>query len=331
VTLTQEQKARLTKHYTENTTAYQLYIKGRYFLNKRTADGYKKAIEYFEQAIEADKAYALAYSGLADSYASLRSSGLLPVEETLPRARAAAEKAFQLDDAVAEVYTSVARVKDMSRDWRSAETAYKKAITLNPNYATAHHWYAFSLGKKGRLDEAIVEINRAQRLDPLSLIINTEAARLLYWARRYDEAIVQFQKALEMDPNYAVTHIFLGAAYEQKRMFPEAIAEYQKAVALGGLLSIARLGRAYALSGQTKQARKVLNQLNEASRRGFVPYFGMAILNASMGDNDQAFAWLERGFTDGAGDWALKVDPVFDSLRPDARFQDLLRRAELQP
>jgi DNA-binding winged helix-turn-helix (wHTH) protein/TolB-like protein/cytochrome c-type biogenesis protein CcmH/NrfG len=325
--LTDEERQRLTRRYTDNSEAYQLYLRGRYFSEKRTRDGITKGIEYFRQAIEKDPDYALAYAGLADSYTLLRLWAFAPAKETVPQARAAAEKALRLDDSLAEAHAALARVKEHSLDWSGAEIEYRRAVELNPNYETAHHWYATHLAAMGRLDEAMAEVRRAQELDPLSLIINLEVGRILYFRRQNDQAIAQLQKTLEMDPNFGATHVQLGVAYEQTGMYEEAIAEYQK-MPSGGL---ARIGRVYALSGKRREAQKVLDELKGQSVSPVGNNRRMAVIYAGLGENEQAIAWLEKALDEGDEDFLyfLRVDPMWDGLRSEPRFQDLLRRMGL--
>ena len=233
-TLTNEEKKQLAKRYTDNAEAYQLYLKGRYYWNKRTRDGYKKATENFEQAIDKDPSYALAYAGVADCYNVLPSYGILSPKESFPKGRAAATRALELDDKLAEAQTSLAYVKyQYEYDWREAENEFKRALELNPNYATAHQWYALEIAGMGRSDEGIQEIKRAQDLDPLSLIANVNAGWIYYFARQFDQAIEQDRKSLEMDPNFARGHWAISEPLEQEQRYEEAIAELQKAKQLG--------------------------------------------------------------------------------------------------
>jgi DNA-binding winged helix-turn-helix (wHTH) protein/TolB-like protein/Flp pilus assembly protein TadD len=325
--LTEEERGRLTRRYTDDAEAYQLYLRGRYFSEKRTRDGLTKGIEYFRQAIEKDPDYALAYAGLADSYMLLRRWAFAPAKETLPQARAAAEKALRLDDTLAEAHTALGRVKEHSLDWPGAGAEYRRAIELNPNSETGHHLYAMHLAAMGRLDEATAEIRRAQELDPLSLIINMEVGRIFYFMRQYDQAIAQYKKTLELDPNFELARSNLGVAYEQKGMYEEAIAEYQKMPSRG----LAPIGRVYALSGKRREAQKVLVELKEQSKKTYVSPVSMAVIHAGLGENEQAIAWLERAFDEGDADrlYFLAVHPTWDGLRSEPRFQDLLRRMGL--
>ena len=332
--LTGEEQKRLTKHYTENAEAYRLYLLGRYYWNKQTLESLNKGIEFFQQAVDKDPNYALAYAGLADSYSLLGSTiGGLSPKENFPKAKAAVLKALEIDDTLAEAQSALVLVRlRYDWDWPAAEREIKRAIELNPNYATTYQWYANYLAIMGRLDEAIAEEKRAQELDPLSLNINTIVARRFYDARQYDQAIEQCQKTLEMDPNFAQAHFTLGQAYEQKARYEEAIAALKKATTLspGNPFNVSALGHVYAVSGQKSEAMKILDQLKELSRRRYISPHEIAIIYAGLGEKDQAFAWLEKAYADRS--WRLpflKVEPRFDSLRSDPRFTDLVRRVGL--
>lgn len=323
------EKKLLAKRYTENAEAYQLYLKGRFFWNKRTEEGLKKAIECFQQAIEKDATYALAYAGLADSY--IRE--YRPKNETAPRAKQAALKAVEIDDTLAEAHTSLAFIKyTYDWDWQGAEREFKRAIELNPNHANAHFFYGLYLHVMGRLDEAIAQITRAQELDPLSLIIATNVGRLLYVSRRYDQAIEQLQKTLEMDQGFPQTHICLGLVYQQEGRDKEALAEVQKAVDLSGRRpeTLSTLGYVYAVS-RRREAAKILDELKDLSKRTYVSPDWIAIIYAGLGERDQAFVWLEKAYENHELPVDLKVDPKWDRLRSDTRFAELLRRVGLAP
>jgi serine/threonine protein kinase/tetratricopeptide (TPR) repeat protein len=334
--LTGEEKVRMAKRPTENIEAYQLYLKGRYYWNKRTEEGFKKGIEYFQQAIEKDPNYALAYAGLADSYA-LAGMPLSPMSpsERMAKAKAAALKALEIDDTIAAAHTSLAYIEHrFDWDWRGAEKEFKRAIELNPNYATAHQWYAFFLATMGRMDEAIAEAKLAQQIDPLSLVMNAALGRVYHFARQYDRAIDQFRKTIEMDPNFASAHFDIAASYVEKRMYTEAIAEYQKVLAISGrnLTYLSELGWAHARAGNTLEAMKILNQLKEISRQSYVPPFAFAFIYIGLGDKDHAFTWLEKDYEQRDNTMVfLKAEPIFDPLRSDPRFADLLRRIGLPP
>lgn len=332
--LTGEERRRLTRHHTENTEAYQLYLKGRYHWNKRTPDSLKKGVESFQQAIDKDPGYASAYAGLADSYTLLGIQEVLFPKDAFQKARAAAAKALEIDDTLAEAHASLAHISLHGWDWANAEREFKRAVELNPNYATAHHWYAEYLTALGRMEEAIAEEKRSQEMDPLSLVINTDVGWHLYYARRYDQAIEQYRKTLELDPNFTLAHLRLGQAYEQKQKYAEAIAELNKALALsaGSTETVSALGHAYALSGQKAQAQKALDELKGRAQQGYASAYFIAAIYAGLGERDQAFAWLEKAYEDRSG-WLIfiKAEPKLDSLRSDPRFTDLLRRIGLAP
>jgi serine/threonine-protein kinase len=336
--LTGEEKVRLTERHVVNPEAYQLYLKGRYYWNKRTEEGFNKAIEDFDQAIEKDPNYALAHAGLADSYILLGEYGLLPPSEAYGKAREAATRALELDDTLGEAHNALAAVKaNYDWDWPGAEREYKRAIELNPGYATAHQWYSEMLSWLGRHEEALAEIKRAQQLDPLSLIINTVSGRVLLLAGQNDLAIEQLRKTLEMDPNFAFAHYILGAAYLRKGAFAEAIAEFQGATTLSPNITgyKAGLGYAYGRAGKSAEARKLLSELEELSRRRYVSWLDFEAIYAGLGEKDQAFAFLEKAYEQ--RDYRLVTGLVYmkvtvpDPWRSDPRFQDLLRRVGLPP
>jgi tetratricopeptide (TPR) repeat protein len=267
-----EDHNRMMKHYTENPEAYQLYLKGRFYWNRRTAEGVKKGIEYFQQAIDKDPNYALAYTGLADSYSSLGLSldaGSLSPSEAIPSAKAAALKALEMDDTLAEAHTSLAFIRlNYDWDWSGAEREFKRAIELNPNYDNAHHWYSHYLMAMGRTEESLAESKRALEIDQLGLIMNVHLGWHYLYAHKYDLAIEQFQKTLEMDPNYGLTHWYLGEAYEQKAMYVEAAAELLKAKDLltENVAVDAEMGRTYALAGKRDDAQKVIDEFKQISK-----------------------------------------------------------------
>ncbi len=331
VAVTPEEAARLASSRPVKPEAYEAYLKGRYHWNKRTGEGIKTGLKYFQHALEIDPGYALAYVGLADSY------GLLPYyagfrpEEAHPKGKAAARKALELDHTLAEAYASLGWVKYVfDLDWSGAEREFKHAIELKPSYATAHHWYAWYLAEAGRPDEAIAQFQRAQELDPLSLIISSAIGWQYYTVRKYDQAIAQLQKTLEMDPDFPRGHWFLGQAYVQKAMFEEAITEFQKAIAITGGKPehIAALGHAYAASGKRHEAEKLLDELKELSKQKYIPSYALAVIHVGLGEKEQAFAWLEKAYEEHDPFLVIFVrpDPAFDPLRADPRFQSLLRR-----
>lgn len=330
--LTSEDKRWLTKRYTEDVEAYQAYLKGRYFWNKRTGEGIKKGVEYFRQAIEIDPLYALAYAGLADSYNVLGIHSASPPKEMFPKAKAAAVKALEIDDTLAEAHTSLAFVLHrFDWAWTEAEREFQRALALNPDYATIHHWYGNYLMTMGRQVEAMEEMKLAQRLDPLSLIIDGNIGNLLYFMRRYDRAIKHFQKMLEMDANFYGTHSNLGCVYEQKGMYGEAIAEFEKALMLDDNLSTrAWLGHAYAIAGKISEAQGVINDLRERAKSRYISPYDMAMIYIGLREQEQAFAWLDKAFEDRNDSlvW-LKFDPRLDSIRTDSRFINLVQRVGL--
>jgi tetratricopeptide (TPR) repeat protein len=335
VQLTPQEQAVLKKANVVNPEAYESYLKGRYFWNKRTADGLKVALAYFNQAIEEDPKYAQAYSGLADTYALLGDwqYAVMPPKEALPKAKAAAIKALELDSAQGEAHNSLAFVLDgFEWDLDSGGKEFRRAIELNPGYATAHHWYAWHLSLLGRYDEAIAEMRKAEDLDPLSLIINADLAELLVLAHSYDESIRQSRKTIEMDANFALAHNQLAQAYLGKHMYDEAVAELRKAVQLseGSPTCITNLARAYAASGKKNEALKLLSDLKKRSNPSHSNSSEIAMIYASLGDADQAMNWLEKGYEDRFNPGVL-LRPGFDPLRSDSRFQDLVRRIGLPP
>ena len=335
IKVTPQEQTRLASARPVNPEAYEAYLRGRYFWNKRTEEAVKKAIEFFGQALEKDPTYALAYVGLADCYGVLGDYSFLSPKEAFPRAKAGATKALELDETSAEAHTSLAIIKDdYEWDWPGAEREFKRALELNPNYATAHHWYSDHLEIVGRHDEAIAEIKRAQQLDPLSLIIKAIVGRRFHSARRYDEAVEQLRQTLEMDPNFAVAHWLLGETYEQKAQYESAIAEYQKArTASGGsVYVVAALGRAYAAAGKRREALKILGELEELSKRRYVSASSVADIYIALGEKDQALEWLEKGYRDrDEGMVRLNWEATLDPLRSDPRFQGLLRRMNFPP
>jgi len=333
INLTPREQAALKNVKVVNPEAYESYLKGRYFWNKRTADGLKVALAYFNQAIEEDPKYAPAYSGLADTYALLGDwqYAVMTPKEAFPKAKAAAIKALELDSALGEAHNSLAFVLD-GFDWDldAGGKEFRRAIELNPGYATAHHWYAWHLSLLGRYDEAIAEMRKAENLDPLSLIINADLAELLVLAHSYDESIRQSRKTIEMDPNFALAHNQLAQAYLQKHMYDEAVAELQKAVQLSGdsPTCIANLARAYVASGKGSEAVKLLSDLKKRSNPGYSNASEIAMIYASLGDTDQAMNWLEKGYEERFNPGVL-LRPGFDPLRSDSRFQSLEHRIGL--
>jgi len=340
VKLGREGEMLLAKRYTDNVEAYQAYMKGRYFWNKRNEEGFGKAISYFQQAIEIDPNYALAYAGLADTYILKRVYALLEPGETLPqmevKARSAAEKALEIDETLAEAHTSLGLIKaTTANDDADIEREYKRAIALNPNYATAHHWYALHLNDLARFDEAIAEINRAREIDPLSLVINSDVGIVFSSARRYDEAIAYFKKAMEMDPNFPDAHAMLGWTYVRKGMYPEGIAQFEKARTLFGspTSQLDGLIYAYGMSGNRREALKLLDKLKKlsAQKHTQIPWENWVYIYVGVGEHDKAFELLEKAHHDGLSVKRLLDTPYLDPLRSDPRLADLRRRVDLPP
>ncbi len=323
------------KHYTESNEAYQSYLKGRYYWNKRTQDGYSKAIDYFKTAVDNDPSFALAYTGLADCYNILSSYGLSSPKESFPLGKEAATKALELDPNLAEAHTSMAYEKyQFEWDWAGGEREFKRAIELNPNYPTAHHWYGLELANMGRLDEAFRELKRAQELDPLSLVVNASTGWALYEARHYDEAIAEFQKALDMDPNFARAHWGIAEPYELKGDYDKAIAELQRARQLDDTSPsiLALLADANARAGRRAEALTILHELDQRKKLRYVDSYYVAQVYAALDDKEQALRSLEDAYNERSSllIW-LKLGPKFDSVRSDARYNDLIRRIGLQP
>jgi TolB-like protein/DNA-binding winged helix-turn-helix (wHTH) protein/tetratricopeptide (TPR) repeat protein len=334
-TLKPQEQAALEKSKAVNPEAYEAYLKGRYFWNKRTGDGLTRAIEYFNQAIEKEPIYAEAYSGLADSYALSGDweYGVLSPQDAFLKARAAATKALALDESLGEAHTSLAFALDLyGWDWEAAETEYKRAINLNPGYATAHHWYAWHLMVMGRNSEGISELRKAQSLDPLSLIISADLADALCIAHLYDEAVQQGKKTLEMEPNFAVAHYEIGQALAQKHMHDEAIAAFQRAIAHSGHSGAfdSNLAYVYAISGRKDEAIKIVKDLEARHDQNPAADANVALIYVGLGDHDQAMIWLNNAY-EAQFNPSILLRPAFDPLRSDARFKDLRRRIGLPP
>lgn len=332
---TRQVEERLAKRNPENLDAYREYLKGRYHFNRMTAEGLEKAVTHFEQAIERDPQYALAYAGLSDCHGMFAFFSLLPPRQVMPKAKEAALKALDIDETLAEAHASLAGVlKSYDWDWPAAEKEYQRALELNPSYATAHRWYAAFLTAMGRHEEALREIERAQELDPLSLAISMEMAWDFYIAREYERAIEQSQKTLELEPAFAAAFSTLGLGYEQTRQYAEGIAALEKSRdgSGGNPVSLAGLAHALALAGRQREARKILGELKELSRRAYVAPYVFALVHAGLGEKNRALVWLEKAVEerDAYAVW-IKREPRFDSLRSSGRFDDLLRRLRLPP
>jgi TolB-like protein/Tfp pilus assembly protein PilF len=324
----------IAKHYTESSEAYQLYLKGRFYWDKRTRDALNKAIGFFEQAIAIDPNFALAYTGLALSYVA---PGIqVPPNDAMPKAKVAAKRALELDDSLPEAHTAMARVlAAYDWDWQGAEREYKRAIELNPRYPVAHQWYGGYFEAQGRRKEALAERKLALQIDPLSLVINFELAQALYYSHDYDRAIQQYEKTLELDGGFPPAWQFLPAAYEQKGNYAEAIAKFRGSPVLnqGGEfwpMAKAGLGHAYASNGQKQEALALVEELKRVSEQQYIPGASIALIYAGLGDKDQAVRWLEKAYDqhDFQMQW-LDAEPRWDNLRSDPRFQDLIRKIGL--
>jgi TolB-like protein/DNA-binding winged helix-turn-helix (wHTH) protein/Flp pilus assembly protein TadD len=333
INLSSREQTALKSDKVVNPQAYESYLKGRFFWNKRTADGLKVAAAYFNQAVEEDAEYPQAYSGLADTYALLGDwqYAVMTPKEALPRAKAAAIKALELDNNLGEAHNSLAFCLDgFDWDFAAAEKEFRRAIELNPSYATAHHWYAWHLSLLGRNSEAISEMKKAKDLDPLSLIINADLAELFLIAHSYDESIQQSRRTIEMDANFALAHNQLAQAYLQKQMFGEAVGELQRAIKISGgsPTFAANLARTYAAMGRRNEAIELLDDLRKHSSPGYSRASEIAAVYVALGDSDRAMTWLEKGFEERFNPGVL-LRPGFDPLRADPRFQNLLRRIGL--
>ncbi len=333
VELSDADQARLQKHGPENIEAYQLYLKGTYFWNKFTEDGTKKAIEYFHQAIEIDPNYALAYVGLSDAYNVQGAVGIVRPREAMPKAEWAAERAIALDDTLAEAHAAAAANKLLfDWDWAAAERELRRSLELNPNSAEAHDLYAYYFDVTGRLDEAMLEMKRAQELAPLTASINVDIALISYHMRRYDAAIGQYRKGSELDPDFIEVPFTLGQAYERKGMYTEAIAECQKAIAKHGrdpaIVSV--LGYAYAMSGKRNEAQKIVAELTARWKQNYFPPTFVVLAYTGLGDKDQAFHWLDIAYAERDSQliW-VNVEPQFEPLSTDPRFAETVRRVGL--
>ena len=331
--LSGEEQKRLTKRYTENVAAYQLYLTGRYHWNKLTPPEITKSIGFFQQAIELDPSYALAYVGLADAYRGLALTSDMPPKEVFPQAKAAATKALEIDESLAEPHAALAFIHMwFDWDWVGAEREARRAISLNPNSGFSHLAYAHVLSNLGRHEEAIAEGARARELDPTSLITNAREGMALYFARRYDEAKEGLLKTLELDPNFWVAHHFLGHVYLEKKNYPEAIAEFTKArdFSRGNSAAISMIGYASARAGDAAKARAILDELKSQSAHQYIPPYNIAVVYLGLGERDEAFAWLEKANEEhDALVSFLKIFPQWDSVRSDPRFAAILKRIGL--
>lgn len=331
---TVDERRQMAKQHTTDPEAYTLYLKGRFHWNKRTGEGFRKAIEYFQNAIRKDASYALAYSGLADCYSLVSLYSVMPPKQAMPKAKDAARKALKIDSSLAEAHTSLALIHlYYDWDWKAAEHEFQQAIALNPNYATAHHWYHEHLTAMGRFEEQMAEILHAEELDPLSLIINTDVGWGLYFARKYGQAIEQLRRTLELDSNFAVAHLMLGLAHAQENRLDEAQASIQRSLELLRddplTLAIGALGYVHAVSGRKTEARAVIKRLSELKQLRYASEYCQAMVLAGLGENAAAIKCLERAFIERYDRLIyLKVEPIFDVLRNEPAFRSLLRRMD---
>jgi len=325
-----EQKLLITKRAVTRE-AIDTYLQGRYFLNQSTEQDLRKAVAYFEAAIKADPNYAQAYAGLADAYNRLGTTmiGELPPLEARRTAESAARKALEIDNEVAEAHAALAYVNHFNWNWAVAEEEFKRSLELNPNYANAHRQYAVYLVARGRVDEALAEIDRAQEIDPLSLFISSSRGFILQNARRYEDAIDQLRRVIALEPDQYQANWFLGITYVANRQFDEAIAASEKAVAVSGRspAALGPLGMAYGFAGRKREANKILNELLQLQKQRYLTPMALVYVYIGLGNKDQAFAWLEKAYQERSNHLSFsKVSPTFDSLRSDPRFADLLRR-----
>jgi TolB-like protein/Tfp pilus assembly protein PilF len=324
--------AKVEKTYTANPEAYQLYLKGKFHWNKRTREALKQAVEFYNQAIEKDPNYALAYSGLAETYVLFSSYDVAPATDSMPQAKAAALRALEIDDSLAEAHTALGfYLSNYEWDRASSEKEYRRAIELKPNYSTAHHWLGADLGNIKRFDESLVEVRRAEELDPLSPIIGTNLADMLVYARRYDEAIAQYKRILVRNPNFEYAHVALGRAYGSKGMYPEAIAEMRTALELNnGSSTKGYLGLWLARSGKRDEALKLLSELKQEATRDYVQGYTFAVIYNGLGDKAEALNYLEKHLSSRAETAnTYAVAPELDDLRSEPRFKAMLKRMNL--
>lgn len=325
----------MTKTRAINPEAYDTYLKGRYFLNKWTEDDSRKALKYFQQAIELDPTYASAYAGLADYYAQNSFWGFIPPKDSYPKAKAAVTRALELDEDIAEAHNTLAQIK-LLFDWEliSAEQEFKRAMALNVSCADVHSWYSLYLVITGRFEEAIAEVKRAIELDPLNITWNLALGWTYFNARRYDESIDQLKKTLELDPNHLYAQMELGWNYALIGMYAEAVEASNKAVSLSppdDEMSLGSIGYVYAVSGKPNKARKILNQLIELRIRGYVDAYYIATIYAGLDEKERVFGWLNKAYDQRSPSPVfLKIEPFFESLRNDPRYMELLRKVGLK-
>jgi tetratricopeptide (TPR) repeat protein/TolB-like protein len=334
IRITPGTQTRLARQGTENSKAYQLYLEGRYFWNKRTEEGLRRSIEYFQQATTEDAQYSLAYAGLADSYVLLDSFGVESALQAYPVAKAAALKALQLDNLLAEPHASLGMVYFYYEwKWSEAEQEFQRAIALNPNYVLAHSWYALNQGAMGQYDEALSQVQCAQELDPLSLETNTVVGRIFYFSRQYDRSINAYRKVIDLDPHYARAHTRLGMTYAAVGALGDAIREFEESQRLSSFDPnlVGLLGYAQALSGNARKAHKLLEELTHCPHRQYVPAFSVALIWVGLGEREQALECLAKSYKDRCTDMVYaKAEPLLDPIRSDPRFAALLHQMGLQ-
>ncbi len=329
--LSPDERGRVERRPTESLEAYNLYLQGRYFWNKRTREGLETAIEYFQQAIDLDRQYALAWVGLADAYTILADWGYLSPEQTAAEAAAAVRKALEIDSSLGEAHIALAQIKGHEWDWPAATAAFQRGLRLSPGYASGHQWYGTHLAMLGRRDEGIREVEQARQLDPLSLIINMNVGMALRWAGEHDRADAAFRRTLALDSSFVGAYQELGFLHEEQSEFPEAIAAYQRALHLSdGFIGYAELGHLYGATGRSSEALEMLGKLEDEAKARYVAPVEFAVIHAGLGRTDEAFAWLEEAYRrrDSTLSWRI-LTPGVDELRSDPRFADLLRRMGL--
>jgi serine/threonine-protein kinase len=331
--LSDEDRQRLTKRYTDNTEAYQLYLKGRFYWNKYTAEGWRKSIEFFTEAAAIDPNYALAYAGIADSYSLLGELGVVAPKEIFPKARVYAEKALHLDNNLSEAHLSLGIVK-LFYDWNppAAEPELTRARELNPSDPQVHHFYGHYLQFGGRLAEATAELKRGVDVDPTNLIVNAEYGWTFYLRHQFDEAIAQYRKTLELDPNFILASVWIAQALERKGMYAEALSELTRAQKIENWYWLAvEVGCVKALTGKRDEAEEIIAELKARSAHEYIDETEIAYIAIALGDYDQAFALLEKGYQSRAGGlpWII-MEPKFDPIRSDPRFDELVRRMGLK-
>jgi serine/threonine-protein kinase len=328
-----KEKEKLVKRYTEKSEAYNLYLKGRYFWNKRTGDGVKKAIEFFQEAIESDPSYAPAYSGVADCFNVMGFLGLSPPREVFPKAKAAALKALEIDNDLPEAHTSVGYICMIyDWDWETAEKSFKWALELNPGYAVARQYFAAYLGIMGRFNECLSEVKQAVETDPLSVRLHAELGNYLYWAGRLDEALEQFQKTIEMDPSFGIVYGYMGLCYTEKKSYKKAMEAMEKGVELmgGSLFFLGYLAVIYAKVGKRDKSKEILHELERIYQKKFIHPVSIANLYAELGEMDKAFEWMEKAYEEHDIFLSLfKTRPEFEKLRSDPRAEVILEKIGL--